>query len=65
MVHPCIPEADGGTVLHACESTRSKKTRCKIAIEPDDIDQTDGATQLCRECYRKDGRGEPIPVDIA
>jgi len=56
MVHPCIPDfEDSGDELHACHSTSSTKTLCKKkSITADDVDRTDGATKLCRDCYPND-----------
>lgn len=53
MVHPCIPGWDSdGTELHLAKSLSSKRTLCRRrALEPDDIDQTEGATQICTICY--------------
>jgi hypothetical protein len=70
MVHPCIPDYEGGGVeleLHACHSTTSSRTLCKKkAITADDIDRTDGATLLCRDCYANDrspqGDHKDVPI---
>lgn len=68
MVHPCIPDFEGGGVeLHACHSTSSTMTLCKKkTIRSDDVDRTDGATKLCRDCYPNDRTptGKSKDVDI-
>jgi hypothetical protein len=69
MVHPCIPDYDeGGVELHACHSPSSKKTLCKKKnISAGDVDKTDGAEQLCRDCY-PGGKTDVTPdhlVDIS
>lgn len=65
MVHPCIPDYSGeGNELHACHSASSRKTVCKKkSITADDIDKTDGATLMCRDCYA-DAKGKVGPDNL-
>lgn len=68
MVHPCIPDYEGGgEELHACHSASSNKTVCKKkSITAEDVDKTDGAISMCRDCYPGD-KGATTPdhlVDI-
>ena len=69
MVHPCIPNYENAAELelHACHSTASTQTLCKKrTITADDIDRTDGATLLCRDCYANgksaQGNHKDVPI---